>query len=464
MRFWPRLFGDRKAAALTDVWAALVDGGGSSKAGLAVTPQAALQATVVLACVRVLAEGIAQLPFCLYRSNGRGAEEARQHPLYTIISRRPNEWQTSLEWRETMMIHAVLTGDGLSFINRVGGTIRELIPLLPGTVTIEQQSDYSLQYRVAFADGRQELLPRSQVWHLRGPSWNAYSGLDALRLAREAIGLALATEETHARFHGNGARPGGILTSELPLKDDQVNRLREAWQQTQGGVANAMKTAILSGGLKYQQLMMTGVDAQHIETRKFQIEEVCRAFRVFPAMVGYSDKTATYASAEAFFAAHVRHSLLPWGERFEQATDRDCLSAAEIADGYYTALDYRQLLRGDAASRAAFYASGITNGWMTRNEARAEEDLNPLEGLDEPLKPLNMGGGNDAAASGQPAAGDQPAADQDQESDDAGAKASEVKVGRVLSAANEGRIVQARDHLDTVLAQLQPAEEHDGST
>ena len=272
------------------------------------------------------------------------------------------------------MIYAVLTGDGLSFINRVGGTIRELIPLLPGTVTIEQQSDYSLQYRVAFADGRQEVLPRSQVWHLRGPSWNAYSGLDALRLAREAIGLALATEETHARFHGNGARPGGILTSELPLKDDQVNRLREAWQQTQGGVANAMKTAILSGGLKYQQLMMTGVDAQHIETRKFQIEEVCRAFRVFPAMVGYSDKTATYASAEAFFAAHVRHSLLPWGERFEQATDRDCLSAAEIADGYYTALDYRQLLRGDAASRAAFYASGITNGWMTRNEARAEED------------------------------------------------------------------------------------------
>ena len=223
-------------------------------------------------------------------------------------------------------------------------------------------------------------------------------------MAREAIGLALATEETHARFHGNGARPGGILTSELPLKDDQVNRLREAWQQTQGGVANAMKTAILSGGLKYQQLMMTGVDAQHIETRKFQIEEVCRAFRVFPAMVGYSDKTATYASAEAFFAAHVRHSLLPWGERFEQATDRDCLSAAEIADGYYTALDYRQLLRGDAASRAAFYASGITNGWMTRNEARAEEDLNPLEGLDEPLKPLNMGGGNDAAGNDQPAA------------------------------------------------------------
>ena len=362
------------------------------------------------------------------------------------------------------MIHAVLTGDGLSFINRVGGTIRELIPLLPGTVTIEQQSDYSLQYRIAFADGRQELLPRSQVWHLRGPSWNAYSGLDALRLAREAIGLALATEETHARFHGNGARPGGILTSELPLKDDQVTRLREAWQQTQGGVANAMKTAILSGGLKYQQLMMTGVDAQHIETRKFQIEEVCRAFRVFPAMVGYSDKTATYASAEAFFAAHVRHSLLPWGERFEQATDRDCLSAAEIAGGYYTALDYRQLLRGDAASRAAFYASGITNGWMTRNEARAEEDLNPLEGLDEPLKPLNMGGGNDPAAIDQPAAGDQPAADQNDEYDDAGAKASEVKVGRVLSAANEGRIVQARDHLDTVLAQLQPAEEHDGST
>ena len=386
-----RLLGGPIERKATDIWA-LIDRAAVSKTGVSVSADTALQSTTALACTQAIACGVAMLPFKLYRPlpNG-GREEARTEHLYQLLDLAPNEWQTSVEFIETIVAHAVLCGDGYSFVNRINGEARELIPFVPSQVKTERAADYTLTYRVRLADGSELIVPRENMLHLRGPSWNTYSGMDAVRLAREAIGLSLATEETHARLHGQGARPGGVLSTDGNLNDAQLKLIREQWQQTQGGVANAMKTAILQGGLKWTPLAMSGVDGQHIETRRFQIEEICRAFGVFPQMVGHSDKTATYASAEQFFLAHVVHTLSRWTRRIEKRLTLDLMTPAQIKAGLYPKFSFQALLRGDNQTRAEFYTALVTLGIMTRNEARLLEEMNPLDGLDDPLVPLNMG-------------------------------------------------------------------------
>lgn len=368
-------------------WAALL-GQQNSRAGVSVNVDSALKVSTVFACLRVLADGIAQVPLKVYREKADGSKElAKDHPAYRLLSRRPNEWMTSFEFRQVMMFHAALLGNGCAYIGRVRGVPRELIPLVPGSFTIEQARDYTLTYRLTGPNGETSVLPREDVFHLRGPSWTGAAGLDALQVAREAVGLAIATEETHAALHANGTQPGGVLSVKGSLDDAARARLKESWAQYQGGLANRFKTAVLDMDSTWTPLGMKGVDAEHLDTRRFQIEEICRDLKVFPQMVGYADKTATFASAEAFFLAHVIHTLNPWIENWEQSLARDLFPEE---DEILAKFSMQGLLRGDNAARAIFYASGITNGWLTRNEARRLEDLNPIEGLGEPLLPLNM--------------------------------------------------------------------------
>ena len=368
-------------------WAALF-GQQNSRAGVSVNVDSALKVSTVFACLRVLADGIAQVPLKVYREKADGSKElAKDHPTYRLLSRRPNEWMTSFEFRQVMMFHAVLLGNGCAYIGRIRGVPRELIPLVPGSYTIEQASDYTLTYRLTGTNGQTAVLPREEVFHLRGPSWTGAAGLDALQVAREAVGLAIATEETHAALHANGTQPGGVLSVKGSLDDAARARLKESWAQYQGGLANRFKTAVVDMDSTWTPLGMKGVDAEHLDTRRFQIEEICRDLKVFPQMVGYADKTATFASAEAFFLAHVIHTLNPWIENWEQSLARDLFPDE---DDILAKFSMQGLLRGDNAARATFYASGITNGWLTRNEARRLEDLNPIEGLGEPLLPLNM--------------------------------------------------------------------------
>ena len=368
-------------------WAALF-GQQNSRAGVSVNVDSALKVSTVFACLRVLADGIAQVPLKVYREKADGSKElAKDHPAYRLLSRRPNEWMTSFEFRQVMMFHAVLLGNGCAYIGRIRGVPRELIPLVPGSYTIEQAHDYTLTYRLTGLNGQTRVLPREDVFHLRGPSWTGAAGLDALQVAREAVGLAIATEETHAALHANGTQPGGVLSVKGALDDAARARLKEAWAQYQGGLQNRFKTAVLDMDSTWTPLGMKGVDAEHLDTRRFQIEEICRDLKVFPQMVGYADKTATFASAEAFFLAHVIHTLNPWIENWEQSLARDLFPDE---DDILAKFSMQGLLRGDNAARATFYASGITNGWLTRNEARRLEDLNPIEGLGEPLLPLNM--------------------------------------------------------------------------
>lgn len=388
---------ERKSVGVTDaLWAALVGGGAMSKSGVSVGTMDALACTTALACVRVLSSGVSMLPIKLVRDTANGGKEnMRGHPLWDLVVDEPNQWQTGSEWIETMMMHAVLAQSGRSFINRLAdGRIAELIPLVPEQVRVDQAADFTLTYTVTPTNGGPPVtLGRDQVFELRGPSWDGYAGLDVRRLAREAIGLSLATEETHARLHSNGARPGGILTSDNNLSDEQVSSIRDAWQSTQGGVANSMKTAILAGGLQWQQISMSGVDNQHIETRRHQIEEVCRAFGVFPAVIGHSNNQSTYASAEQFFLHHVILTLGPWIKRVEARLKHDLLSSQDKRSGLYWHVSTQAMLRGDHKTRSEFYRALVMLGVMTRNEARLLEEMNPLPGLDEPLTPLNLGVG-----------------------------------------------------------------------
>jgi HK97 family phage portal protein len=415
MSIFARLL-ERKVVDASNLSSRLLMGGGSqSRTGLTVTELTALRVTAVWACCRVICEDIGKIPLKLIREDKDGEKKAaRDHPLYPLLAHQPNEWQTSMEWRMWMMLHALLAKGGYSFINRApDGEVLELIPLMSHRVTPKQDARWNVTYDVTDANGSITTLRRDQVHVIHGLSWNGLSALELISAGREAIGLALAAEESQARLHGQGARPGGVITTEQSLSDPQVDKIKADFANSYAGIDNAFKTLLLDKGLEFKPWAMSGVDAQQIETRRFQVEECARLMRVFPSMIGYSDKATTYASAEAFFTAHVVHTLTPWVVNWEQAIARDLITKGERSRGLHAKFYLTSLLRGDSAARAAFYESAITRAcWMTRNEARRLEDLNPIPGLDEMLTPMNMqvGAGDDKDP--------EPSIDDDEEDDD----------------------------------------------
>lgn len=306
-----------------------VFGGRAVKSGATVNWKTAIEVTTVLACARVIAEGISQVPLKLYQQQGKTRLPATDHPLYRVLHRKPNAWQTSFEWRETLALHLVLTGNAYCFINRAMGKVIELIPFDPQQVTVTRAADGSPRYRITAPDRTSQDFPPETIWHLRGPSWNGYLGLESVHLAREAIGLAMSTEESHALLHRNGVQVSGTYSVEGALTAVQFKQLYDWVAKYQKGGDQHQGPMILDRSAKWMPSTMNGVDSQHLETRRFQIEEICRALRVMPIMVGYSDKAATYASAEQMFLAHVVHTLSPWYERIEQSIDVNLLTPEE---------------------------------------------------------------------------------------------------------------------------------------
>lgn len=364
-------------------------GGRESRSGATVNAETALGVTTALACCRVISNGVAQVPYRPYQDVGRSKRVADDHTLYPLLHRRPNPWQTSYEFRETVMFHALLTGNAYIFVNRVGiaRTIKEMIPIEPGRVAVKQNKDYSLEYKVRAADGAEQVFGADAIWHFRGPSWNTWLGMDAIKLAREAIGLSITLEQGQAEFQKNGASTSGVLAMTNKLAPDRFDFLAAWLDKHLPGGERFGKPLIIDDGAKWAQTSLSAVDQQLVESRKHQIEEICRAFGVMPIMVGHADKTATYASAEQMFLAHVVHTLSPWYRRFEESADANLLSESDRADGYYTKFNPNALMRGAAKDRADFYtkALGTTQqpGWMTKNEVRALEELNPVDGGDD---------------------------------------------------------------------------------
>lgn len=369
---------------------------GRSKSGASVTWKTALEVTTAFACARVIADGIAQVPFRLYRDLSAGGKQtATDHPLNALLGSKPNDRQTSFELREQIALHLVFTGDAFIWLNRVGGRIVELLAYEPNSVTVKRDG-WELSYEIATDQGKRITIPSADMWHIRGPSWDGWKGLEAVRLAREAIGLALATEEHSARMFANGARVGGILTTEGNPKPEDRKAMREQWQETYGGVANAFKTALMWGGIKYQPLAQQNDQAQLIEQRRFQIEEICRFARVLPIMIGHYDKSATFASAEQMFLAHVVHTLGPWYARLEQSADANLLTDKEREQGLYFKFMPQALMRGAHKDRAEYFAKALGAGgapaWMTQDEVRMLDELNPLGGTAGKLRePSNVG-------------------------------------------------------------------------
>lgn len=349
-----------------------------------ITPAKALEISTVLACVRVISQGVAQVPFRLYQSDGRTRVpvDPAQNRLARLLAKRPNGWQTSFDLRETMLLHVLLTGNAYCWINRVGGQVYELIPLQPDETEGEfDKAAMAMRYRGTLPNGQQRVFEASEIWHLRGPSYDARLGLDIIRLARAVMQLTVALERGQVATQKSGAQPGGLYSIEDKLVPEQFAALRNWLMKFQPGGELEGQTMILDRGGKFQTTKMTSADAQVIETRKFQIEEVCRQFGVMPIMIGHADKTATYASAEQMFLAHVVHTLSPWYQRIEQSADAALLTEQEQDAGLYTKFNANALMRGAAKDRGDFYAkalgSGGTKGWMTQNEVRELEELNP---------------------------------------------------------------------------------------
>lgn len=374
---------------MTDIWRELL-GQASSKSGIAINTRTIMQLTTAQACARVIAEDIAQLPFKLYqdRTDG-GSDPATDHAIYRLIKTKPNDWQTAFELREQIGLHLVLTNDAYIWLNRARGQIVELLPLEPHQVTVTRNG-WESSYEIKLSEGEKIPLSKKDIWHIRGPSWNGWQGLDGVRLMREAVGLGIALEEHGSRMFSNGATVGGVLSTDQVLKDDQVKALRESWEARQSGMTNAYKTAVMWGGMKWSPIATPNDSAQFLETRRFQVEEVCRAFKVMPIMVGHSDKTTTYASAEQMFIAHLRNTMGPWLTRIEQSADCNLLTDQEVNAGYHTKFSRNAYLASVATDRAAFYREMYNIGSMCPNEIRGLEDMNPYIGGDSYRVPLNM--------------------------------------------------------------------------
>lgn len=375
---------DSSAEQVRDALAAFAEvfGSRTSRSGVSVTWWQALEVTTVLACCRVRAEGLSQVPFRVYQDTGGGRKIAVDHPLNLIISRRPNKWQTSFEFRETVSFHLDLTNNAYVFVNRVGPLreVRELIPIEPNRVTVEQLADYRIQYKIRGRNGVDQIFGEDAIWHLRGPSWNSWLGMDAVALARNAIGLSISLEQGQSDAQKNGPQTTAVYSVKDKLGPDKFEFLAAWMDKHLPGGERAGKPMILDMEAEFKRLAMSAVDQQLIETRKHQIEEICRSYRVWPIMVGHAgDQSPTFASASEFFQAHKTYTLDPIYQRVSQSANVNLLSEEELRDGFYTKFVVNALMASAPKDKAEYYGkmlgAGGSKGWGTQNEVRDFEDM-----------------------------------------------------------------------------------------
>ena len=356
---------------------------GGSAAGKRVNERSAMQMTAVYSCVRILAEAVAGLPLHLYRyKEDGGKEKAIDHPLYLLLHDEPNPEMSSFVFRETLMTHLLLWGNAYAQIIRNGkGEVIALYPLMPDRMTVNRDSEGQLyyEYTVSMDDaptvkGSLVRLNPSDVLHIPGLGFDGLVGYSPIAMAKNAIGMAIACEEYGAKFFANGAAPGGVLEHPGTLKDPQ--RIRESWQSTYGGTSNAHRIAVLEEGMKYTPIGISPEQAQFLETRKFQINEIARIFRVPPHMVGDLEKSS-FSNIEQQSLEFVKYTLDPWVIRWEQSIMRTLLSQEEKAQ-YFVKFNLEGLLRGDYQSRMNGYAIGRQNGWMSANDIRELENLDRI--------------------------------------------------------------------------------------
>jgi len=393
---------------------------GGTASGKYVTERSAMQMTAVYCCVRILSEAVASLPLQFYRyTDDGGKEKAVEHPLYFLLHDEPNPEMTSFIFRETLMTHLLLWGNAYSQIIRNGkGEVVALYPLMPDRMKVDRDEHGRLYYEYTVYDsddvdgrkgtnkvGRTVRLQPHDVLHIPGLGFDGLVGYSPIAMAKNAIGLAIATEEYGSKFFANGAAPSGVLEHPGTIKDP--SKVRESWQATFGGSGNANKIAVLEEGMKYTPISISPEQAQFLETRKFQIDEIARIFRVPPHMIGDLEKSS-FNNIEQQSLEFVKYTLDPWVSRWEQAMVRALLTPDEKKK-YFFKFNVDGLLRGDYQSRMNGYATARQNGWMSANDIRELENLDRIpaeQGGDLYLINGNMTKLEDAgifAANGDPA-------------------------------------------------------------
>ena len=363
---------------------------GTSGSGKSVTVQSAIQLSTVYACVRVISETIASLPLGIYETVNDGNEKATDHPLYRLLHDEPNSEMTSFVFREVMLAHLLLYGNSYSQIIRSGkNQVIGLYPLLPDHMDVDRDSKGNLTYTYTTSDGKTVSIKPRDVLHIPGLGFDGVMGYSPIALEKNAIGLGIASEEYGSKFFSNGARPSGILTHPNTVKNPKA--LRESWNSAYGGSSNSNRVAILEEGMKFEPIAIPNNEAQFLETRKFQVDEICRIFRVPPHLVGNLEH-ATFSNIEHQSIDFAVHTIRPWLVRIEQAMNRALLSEQEKGR-FFVQFNIDGLMRGDYKSRMEGYAIARQNGWMSANDIRALENQNPIpkdEGGDAYLVNGNM--------------------------------------------------------------------------
>jgi HK97 family phage portal protein len=381
--------GTERRDSFMDQMMAVVLGGGNSSSGVSVTPDSALTSSAVFACVRVLAETLASLPLITYERKGKSRERAVNFYLYPILHDEPNPYMTSFELRETLQGHLALWGNAYSQLDydSRNGQITSIFPLRPDRMMDIRIENGVKMYKYQLPHGEQVWINGERVWHLKAFGDGIW-GYSPVELMRNAIGLTLGLEKYGSKLFGNGARPGGVLEHPGKLGPEAAKNLRASWNEAHMGLENSHKVAILEEGLKWHEIGMPNDDAQFLESRKFQVSEVARIWRVPPHMVGDLEK-ATFNNIEELGIEFVQYTLAPWLVMWEQSIRQNLLTEGE-KNRYYAEFLVDGLLRGDTLSRYQAYQSGILSGWFTRADAREKENLNPIDGLEKPLVPMNM--------------------------------------------------------------------------
>ncbi len=356
-------------------------GGFAVATGKSVSEKSSLQCLAVFACVRLLTETIASLPLFIYRRlEGGGKERDPKHPLFAILHDSPNPLMTSMAYREALVGHIELWGNHYSYIERNnGGRVVGLWPLRPDHMAdIKRVDTYRLEYLYRLPSGEPRILSQAEVLHIRGLSHDGIIGYSPIQQAREAIGLAQAGEEYGARFFGNNSRPDGVL--EAPGKIGDPKRLKELWEEAHRGLENAHRVAVLEEGVKWAAIGIPPKDAQFLELRAFQLNEIARLFRIPPHMVGDTEKSTSWGTGlEQQSIGFVTYSLVPRLVRIEQQLHKDLLTPAEAQIWFVEHL-VAGLLRGDLESRYRAYQIARQNGWLNADEIREIENMNPIPG------------------------------------------------------------------------------------
>ena len=376
-------------------WVSRAWGAGQPYAGVAVDERSALTFTAVMAAVRVLSETLGTVPAILYRRlPGGGKERATDHPVYNLIHNDPNDEMVPVQFKSTLMSHIATWGNGYAEIERTGrGLPGQIWPITPDRVMVDRDGSGRLVYDVAETRGPNVVMRPENVLHIPGLGFDGVIGYSPIRMAAQAVGLGLAAETFGASFFANGSRPSGVL--KMPagrtLTDKARATLRDGWTAAYSGVANTGKTPVLEDGTEWQSLTIPPEDAQFLETRKFQVNEVARMFGVPPHKLGDLER-ATFSNIEHQSIEFVTDTMLPWFTRWEQWLGKRLLTREERQQGYFVEFLLAGLLRGDAAARAAFYKTLRDMGVLNADEIREAENLNPLPNGQGKvyLVPLNM--------------------------------------------------------------------------